>query len=74
MESWSIAKQTGLYFAVLSLTLLPIAYLTEWMEHSVTGFLIYFGIFVAIFVIIWVAQYFFWKNKISRFNSKIEKP
>jgi len=30
-----IAKQTGIYFLILSLTMFPIAYITHWMEHSV---------------------------------------
>ena len=35
MESWSIARQTGVYFFIISLIMLPIAYVAYWMEHSV---------------------------------------
>ena len=45
MDSWSIVKQTGIYFSIISVIMLPIAYFEYWMEHSVVGFLIYFGIF-----------------------------
>jgi hypothetical protein len=72
VESWSIAKQTGIYFLVSSLAMFPIAYFTEWMEHSILGFLIYFGIFVAIFIVVWVLQYFIWRKKIDQFNEKIK--
>ena len=35
LEQWSLVKQTGIYFLVVSLVMLPIAYVTYWMEHSV---------------------------------------
>lgn len=71
MEHWSIAKQTGIYFLITSLVMMPIAYSTNWMEHSVLGFLSYFGIFVLFFLIIWVVQYLAWKSKIKKINSKL---
>jgi len=72
-DDWSIVKQTGIYFLITAVTMFPIAYFTRWMEHSVSGFLIYVGIFAAIFVFMWVVQYCIWKNKIKRINKKIEK-
>lgn len=71
MEDWSIMKQTGLYFLITAMTMFPVAYFAEWMEHSVAGFLIYFGIFVTIFIVMWIVQYFIWKQKIKGFNKKI---
>lgn len=57
IESWSLVKQTGIYFSIISLIMLPIAYATYWMEHSLLGVLSYFGIFFLIYVVIWVVQY-----------------
>ncbi len=54
MYNWSLVKQTGIYFSIISVIMLPIAYLAYWMEHSVAGFFIYFGIFVLIFAVIWI--------------------
>jgi len=50
IDEWSILKQTGIYFCILAVTLFPIAYILHWMERSVGGFLIYFGVFVALYV------------------------
>ena len=58
MDSWSIVKQTGIYFSIISVIMLPIAYFVCWMEHSVVGFLIYFGIFALIFVVIYIIRLF----------------
>lgn len=72
IENWSIARQTGLYFFIVSMTMLPVAYLAEWMEHSAEGFLSYFGIFVGLFMIIWSIQYFLLKQKIKKLNREID--
>ena len=71
IEEWSILKQTGIYFCILAITLFPIAYILHWMERSVGGFLTYLGIFVALFIVIWVVQYLFWKNRIEKINDKL---
>ena len=70
IENWSIAKQTAIYFSVTAIAMLPIAYLTEWMEHTLIGFLLYFGIFLVIFIIMWLLQYCYWKRKIRVLNMK----
>lgn len=73
METWSIVKQTGIYFIILSLTMLPIAFVTHWMEHTVSGILLYFGIFAMVFAAMWLIQYMIWKGKIKNLNKKMHK-
>ncbi|MDR0500111.1 MAG: DUF3021 domain-containing protein [Coriobacteriales bacterium] len=72
MERWSIAKQTGIYFLITAVSMLPIAYFAGWMERSLGGFLFYFGVFVAIFVIIWISLYLVWRNKIKLMNQNVK--
>lgn len=72
IENWNIAKQTITYFFITAAAMLPIAYFTEWMEHTLIGFLQYFGIFVGIIIIMWFFQYCFWKRKIQILNIKID--
>lgn len=71
MESWSLVKQTGIYFLIIALIMMPIAYSLYWMEHSVKGFVVYFGIFAGIFVAIWLIQYFVGKQNVKKMNSKL---
>lgn len=73
VEGWSIAKQTGLYFAVSSLLILLPAYFANWMQRTLAGFLSYFGIFALIFLIVWIAQYFSLKVRIKALNAGIKK-
>ncbi len=73
LDSWSLAKQSGVYFLIVCIIMLPIAYIANWMEHSIGGFLSYAGIFVAIFVIVWLAQYLSWKRKIKKINALVNR-
>lgn len=71
VERWSLARQTGLYFVAACGLMLPIAYVSNWMKHSLLGFLSYFGIFLGIFVAVWISQYLIWRGKIRRMNDKL---
>lgn len=73
LDSWSLAKQSGIYFLIACIIMLPIAYIANWMEHSISGLLSYVGVFVAIFVAVWLAQYLIWKGKIKKMNELINK-
>lgn len=71
IDSWSLAKQSGVYFLVISVVMLPIAYFANWMKHSITGVLSYVGIFVMIFAAVWISQYLLWKRRIKKMNARI---
>ena len=73
MDAWSLARQSGVYFLAAAALVLPVAYLAGWMEPSLVGFLSYFGIFVAIFVGMWLSQYLFWRARIRKMNADIQK-
>lgn len=73
IDSWGIAKQTGIYFLIISSVMLPVAYLTYWMEHSLKGFLSYFGIFVLIFAATWIIQFLTAKRNIKKINDTLSK-
>ena len=71
IDHWGIVKQTGIYFAIISIIMLPIAYFAYWMEHSIVGFLMYFGIFVLIFVVVWVIQFGIGRYNVRKMNEKL---
>ena len=73
MDDWSLLKQTGVYFAIITILMMTTAYICEWMEHSLRGVLSYFGIFFAIFVVIWIIRYLSWKIRISKIKEKLIK-
>lgn len=69
IDSWGIVKRTGIFFFGASLIMLPTAYFTFWMEHSVSGFLGYFGIFALIFAAVWIIQYTTGKRNVKILNN-----
>ncbi len=69
---WGIVKQTVVNFCILSTAMLPIAYITGWMEHSVKGFLLYFGVFALSFALIWLLQYLAWKRRVKKLNQRMQ--
>lgn len=69
IERWSILKQTAVYFLSVSIPMMGISYLLYWMEHSLSGFLLYFLIFVMVFIVVWffnLAVYWFKLRRMNR--------
>lgn len=73
IEDWRLVKQTGIYFLIVSVIMMPIAFVTHWMEHSMKGILSYFGIFFIIFVAIWIIQYAIAKHNVKKMNDVLYK-
>lgn len=73
LDRWSIARQTGVYFLINATVMLLAAYILRWMHRSVVGFLLYLGIFTAIFALTWVIQYGIWKHSLKKINQKLNK-
>lgn len=72
IDSWSLLKQSGIYFAVICVVMFPISYFAGWMPHSTAGVLLYVGIFIAIFVLVGISQYLAWKSKIKKMNDSLK--
>ena len=73
VDSWSLAKQSAIYFLIACIIMFPIAYIANWMKHSIAGVLSYVCIFIVIFVVVWITQYLSWKRKIKRMNDCFKK-
>ena len=70
-ENWSLLKQTLIHLVVSSLATFPIAYFTYWMPHTIKGILLYFGIFLAIYLLIWLSQFSRMRKQVRQFNEKM---
>ncbi len=72
IDSWSLVKQTGIYFAIICVVMFPISYFAGWMPHTMRGIVLYVLIFIVIFIVAWILQYMSWKNKIGKLNDKVK--
>lgn len=73
VETWGLAKQTGIYFLLITVLMMPIAYITYWTEHSLTGIVKYFGMFACNYAIIWLIQYAFIRHNIKKMNATLHQ-
>ena len=73
MEGWSLLKMTLVHLAITCAATFPIAYFARWMPHSTVGIMSYIGIFIAIYVIIWISQYSSMKKRIKELNERLQK-
>ena len=68
---WSLTRMTIIHLLICSAATFPIAFLMRWMEHTVGGILLYFGIFLLIYLVIWISQYTRIKKSIAALNKKV---
>ena len=68
---WSLTKMTVIHLLVISLTMLPIAYLMRWMNRTVRGVLLYIVFFLVLYAVIWIVSYLKTRRQISEINKKI---
>lgn len=71
MENWSLLKMTLTHLVVCSVASFPIAYLMQWMPHNISGALCFFGLFFAVYAMIWLSQYCAIKKQVEELNSKL---
>ena len=69
---WSLTKMTAVHFLICSAATFPIAYLIRWMDHTPGGALRYFGIFLAVYIAIWIGQYMRMKRNVDAINKKVK--
>jgi hypothetical protein len=74
IESWSLLRQTLVHFLGLTLSMFPIAYGLGWMpERSLGGVLSYILVFVAIYLVLWVALCLIFRHHVRTINKKIQE-
>ena len=73
IDRWSIVKQSAVYYGIICVIMMPVAYGANWMQHSVRGILSYFGVFSAVFLLSWIAQYVAWRMRVKRINDSLSK-
>lgn len=72
-ERLNLAAQSALHFVVSVSTMIPIAYVCFWMEHSWGGVLSYIGVFMGIYASMWVVMYLIYRSHVNQINKKIQE-
>lgn len=72
VEHWSITKQTFLHFILTTCVLFPSAVIAKWSRSDIVSISMYVGVFVILYLLIWLIQYSYWKKRIRRINEKLK--
>lgn len=73
IENWSLLKMTLSHFVICSTASFPIAYCLQWMPHTLLGTFRFFGMFFAIYAIIWFSGYYAMKKQVEQMNNKLKE-
>jgi hypothetical protein len=70
IEKWSIIKQCLVHFAITTSFWLPISYYF-WTSHTTISVISCCASFLGTYIIIWLIQYFVWRNNVKKINEKL---
>lgn len=70
-EGWSILRQTVTHLLICSAATFPVAYFMYWMEHSLGGILGYFGVFLGVYLVVWLLLYAKTRRRVRQINDRV---
>ncbi|GAA0732534.1 DUF3021 domain-containing protein [Clostridium oceanicum] len=73
IDEWSLLKQTVVHFFITTLVFFPCSIKVGWIDVNPMSILIYIGVFIFIYLLVWISIYFTWKSKIKKLNNKLEE-
>ena len=71
MDNWSIIAQTALHFVINSIVMYVSGFLCGWFPHTVGSTLIWFGVFIVVYVIIWICFTAYYRKKTKEINNAL---
>lgn len=72
-EGWSLLKMTLVHLVIASIATFPVAYFARWMPPTLVGILSYIGIFLVVYIGIWISQYSAMKKRVKEMNEKLQR-
>lgn len=69
---YSIAKRTSMHLLVTAPIFMIVSYMLGWMGDSPKSILIFVGIYLVIYIVVWLSQFIFWRGQISQINKELK--
>lgn len=73
VESWSLFRATATHFCIVMPLFWIVSLLLGWCGLNLLGMLLYLGIFLCIYLSIWLSQYSVYRRKIQKINQKLQE-
>jgi hypothetical protein len=71
IERWSLTRQTLTHFAIALPSSLAVALASAWISTDLAVSLIFSGIWVVIYALIWLSQTLYWRSQVKKLNSQL---
>ena len=71
MDRWSLVAQTALHFVITSVVMFFAGFFCGWFPHTVGSTLIWFGVFIIVYVIMWVSFTLYYRKKTREINQAL---
>ena len=72
IEEWGISKSIGIHFSVLYVAYSLCYLMNSWIPFSLKDFLIFTGIFAAIYIVVWTVVYICVRGSSRKINDKLK--
>lgn len=73
VETWSLFRATATHFCIVTPLFWIVSLLLGWCSLNLWGMLLYLGIFLIIYLSIWLSQYSVYRRKIRKINQKLQE-
>jgi hypothetical protein len=71
IESWSLTRQTLTHLAIAMPSSLVVALASAWVPLHLVAILLFIGIWILIYTVIWLSLTFYWRSQIKKLNSQL---
>lgn len=73
IESLRLPAQTALHFVTVAILYIVLSVGIGWIPFQVGSLLLFIGLFIVIYALIWIGFYFYFKNEAKKLNDDLMK-
>jgi len=71
LDKWSLLAQTALHFIITSIVMFFSGFFCGWFPHTTVSTIIWFGIFIVVYIIIWISLMLYYRKKTKEINKAL---
>ena len=71
LDKWSLLAQTALHFIITSIVMFFSSFFCGWFPHNAVSTIIWFGVFIVTYIIIWISFMLYYRKKTKEINKAL---
>ena len=71
LDKWSLLAQTALHFIITSIVMFFSGFFCGWFPHTTVSTIIWFGVFIVTYIIIWISFMLYYRKKTKEINKAL---